>query len=96
MSKLRPQDVLRLLKDARPEQVEAVKLPDGSMKIHFRPVKPTPVAGAKRKGKWAQVAEKMAEENLFGNGRGDRLRKAIREFRDSFRFRDVMVDSRKK
>jgi hypothetical protein len=48
------------------------------------------------KGKWAQVAEKMGEENLLGDGRGDRLRKAIREFRDNFRFRDVFADSRKK
>jgi hypothetical protein len=38
----------------------------------------------------------MGEENLLGNGRGERLREAIREFRDHFRFRDVFADSRKK
>lgn len=95
MSKLRSEDVLRLLKEARPDQVDVIDLPDGSMEIHFI----IPARSAKvppQKGKWARVADKMGEENFLGNGRGDRLRKAIREFRGNFGFRDVFSDSQDK
>lgn len=94
MSKLRPEDVLRLLRNAHPDQLQAVKRPDGTLDIHFVPVKPARVGEGK--GKWAKVAEKMAEENLLGEGRGDRLRQAIREFRDNFAFRDVIIDPPKR
>ena len=85
MSKLESEDVLRLLQNARPDQVEAVALPDGSVEIHFTLEKRV------KKGKWTKVAEQMAEENFLGDGRGDRLRKAIREFRGGFCVRDVFT-----
>jgi hypothetical protein len=75
-----PDEVLRLLKNARPDQVEATKLPDGSFTIHFIPEKPAP----KEKGKWAKVAERLAEENLLRDGLGDELRKHARHFRETF------------
>ncbi len=40
------------------------------------------------KGKWAQVAERLGKENLLGGEAGEALRKASREFRDNFRFRE--------
>jgi hypothetical protein len=41
-----------------------------------------------QKGKWAQVAEKMAGENLLDRESGESLRKASREFRKNFGFRE--------
>jgi hypothetical protein len=77
-----PDEVLRLLKNARPDQVEATELPDGSFTIHFIPEKPIPTP--KEKGKWAKVAEKLAEENLLRDGLGDELREHARRFRETF------------
>lgn len=88
--RIEPDKVLRLLQNARQDQLEAAELPDGSFTIRFIPEKPV----RKEKGKWAKVAEEMAEENLLGDSRGERLRKAIREFRDNFQFRDIFSDSR--
>ena len=39
-------------------------------------------------GKWAKVAEKLARENILSAEMGKSVRKASREFRDNFRFRE--------
>ena len=41
-----------------------------------------------RKGKWAQVADRLAELDVL-HGRGEEFRRHVREFRDSFGFRDA-------
>ena len=43
---------------------------------------------APRKGKWAEVADRLAKLDLL-HGRGDEFRRHVREFRDSFGFRDA-------
>jgi hypothetical protein len=87
-------EITDVLQQAGEDDIEIIRRSD-EMVIHikFLPKQPPP---AEKKGKWAKVAEEMAEENFLGDGRGDRLRKAIREFRDNFQFRDVFADSRKK
>lgn len=44
-----------------------------------------------KKGKWAKVAEEMAEENFLG-GIGDDVLKWSKEFRESFAFREYPFD----
>jgi hypothetical protein len=88
------EEITHVLERTGEEDIEIVHL-NNEMIIHIR-IESKPIPSEPKKGKWAQVAEKLAEENLLGNGRGDRLRKAAREFRDSFRFRDVFADSGKK
>lgn len=56
------EDMLRLLGQALPEQVEVVDLPDGSITIHYLPSKPEESSARKGKGKWARVAEELSRE----------------------------------
>lgn len=86
-------EITHVLQQAGEEDIEIVHLTD-EMVIHIKKA-PRQPSHEQKKGKWAQVAQKMGEENLLGDGRGERLREAIREFRGSFRFRDVFADSRK-
>jgi hypothetical protein len=81
MSKLRSEDVLRLLQDARPEQVEAVELPDGSMEIHFIPEQPAKVSG--KKGTWAKVAEEFSKKAPL-LGMSEEFLDLTRRFRQNF------------
>ena len=81
-----------ILQKAGEDDIEIIHRSD-EMVIHIRIAPQQPPAA--KQGNWAQVAQKMGEENLLGNGRGDRLREAIRQFRDNFRFRDVVAESRK-
>jgi hypothetical protein len=86
-------EITLILQQAGEDDIEIIHR-SGETVIHIKTVSaPQP---AERKGKWARVADKLAAENLLGDGRGDRLRAAAREFRDNFRFRDVFADSRKK
>jgi len=41
-----------------------------------------------KRGKWSQVAERLAEKNLAEGGIGETLRKTSREFRENFGFRE--------
>lgn len=86
----RQEEALKILKSATSnDTVEVTHLEGGVTVIKVIPQKK---AGQKapEKGKWAQVAEELAQENLLGDGRGDRLRKSMREFRDNFAFRDPL------
>ncbi len=41
-----------------------------------------------KRGKWAQLAERLAQKNLAEGDVGETLRKASREFRENFGFRE--------
>ncbi len=86
----RQEEALKILKSATSDDtVEVTRLEGGITVIKVIPQKKGEEK-ASEKGKWARVAEELAQENLLGDGRGDRLRKSIREFRDNFAFRDTL------
>ncbi len=72
------------LQHASPEQVEITDLPDGGVLVHVHAVSPASKPTENKKGKWAKVAEELANENLLGDGFGDELRKNARRFRENF------------
>jgi hypothetical protein len=72
------------LQHASPEQVEITKLPDGDLVIHLYAIAPRPKPTEGKIGKWAKVAEELANENLLRDGLGDELRKNACRFRESF------------
>jgi hypothetical protein len=76
-----PNEVLRLLKQARPDQLEATELPDGSYTIHFIPEKPIPTP--KEKGKWARVAEEFSRKAPL-LGISEEFLDLTRRFRQNF------------
>ena len=43
---------------------------------------------APRKGKWAEVADRLAKLDVL-HGRSEEFRRHVREFRDNFGFRDA-------
>lgn len=91
------QEAREELLHADPHQVRVSKLPDGAMQITIltvaESVKP---AETPKQGKWATVVEELAKDNLLGDGRGDRLRAAMKDFRENFQMRDVFVDTSEK
>lgn len=90
------QEACEELSHATPDQVQVIKLPDGGMQIQIFAVKSTAPAEGRKQRKWARVAEKLAREDLLGEGRGDRLRAAMREFRENVQMRDVFLDAQDK
>lgn len=81
-TKAKLKEALRLLDQARPDQVEVVDLPDGSINIHYLPLKPEkPVIN--EKGKWAKVAEELSREAPL-TGIGEEFLKHTKRFRKSF------------
>jgi hypothetical protein len=76
----RLENVLRLLQQVRPEQVEVTDLPDGSIEIHF--ILPKPKAPSAEKGKWAKVAEELSREAPL-TGIGEEFLKHAKQFRRS-------------
>ena len=83
------EEVLRLLKNARPDQLEATELPDGSFTIHFIPEKPAP----KEKGKWAKVAEEFSRKAPL-LGMSEEFLDLTRRFRQNFALKSPF-DARK-
>ena len=66
-----------------------LKMDEQSGVIVMRSVKPeTDDNDLPKKGKWARVAERMTKENILDKGSGETLRKASREFRKNFGFRE--------
>ncbi len=90
MNKLRPEDALRILRSARPDQVEAVELPDGSMEIHFMPTKPAKVS--EKTGKWAKVAEELSREAPL-TGIGEEFLKHTKRFRKSLVIKSPVTET---
>lgn len=45
-----------------------------------------------KKGRWAGVAEEMAEENLLRDGLDDELREHVHQFRQHFTMKDSFDD----
>lgn len=88
------QEAREELLHAAPNQVRVNKLPDGAIQITILTI--TKPSNTQKKGKWAKVAEELAKENLLGDGRGERLRASMKEFRENFRLRDVFVDTPEK
>lgn len=80
------EEALKTLQSAQNNQVELSHLEDGSLLIRITPQNKT--EGESKKGKWARVAEEMAEENLLRNGLGDELREHVRQFRQNFTMRN--------
>jgi hypothetical protein len=85
------QEAREELLHAAPNQVQVNKLPDGAMQITILTI--TKPAETQKQGKWAKVAEELAKENLLGDGRGERLRASMKEFRENFQLRDVFIDT---
>jgi len=81
------EEALAILQQAGSDEVRITYLPDGRIHIEIIPY-PANTATTVEKGRWAQVADELARENYLGNGLGDKMRTAIREFRDSFEFRE--------
>jgi len=44
------------------------------------------------KGKWAQVADRLAEENFLAGEVGEYLEKSVRDFRNNFEMRTPKLD----
>ncbi len=82
-TKNRLEDTLRLLGQARPEEVEVIDLPDGSIEIHYIPSAPEKAPMEKGKGKWAKVAEELTREAPL-TGIGEEFLKHSKHFRKSF------------
>jgi hypothetical protein len=72
------------LQHASPEQVEITNLPDGGLVIHLYAIAPRSKPAEGKIGKWAKVAEELANENLLRDGLGDELRKNARQFQENF------------
>jgi hypothetical protein len=88
------EDALLILKKAHPDEVRIIHFPDGRTQIEITPHQQETIP-AGRRGRWAEVADDLARENLFGQDLGDKVRASIREFRDEFEFRDVFSSRRK-
>lgn len=76
------EEITHVLKEAGEEDIEIVHR-NNEMVIHIR-IESKQISSGPKKGKWAQVAEKLAEENLLRDGLGDELRKHARRFRETF------------
>ncbi len=81
------EEALAILQQAGSDEVRITYLPDSKIHIEIIPY-PTNTTATAQKGRWAQVAAELARENYLGNGLGDKVRTAIREFRDGFEFRE--------
>ena len=82
------EDAIRILKKARPDEVRITRFPDGRTRIEIEPHQEKTTIQSSQ-GKWARVADDLAQENLLGHGLGEKVRASIRDFRDGFEFRDV-------
>ncbi len=76
-----------ILQNARSDEVEIIYLADGRIPIEIMPRQQNQ-AVPPEKGKWARIADELARENALGNGLGDKVRSAIREFREQVEFRE--------
>ncbi len=76
------EEIIHVLERADEEDIEIVHL-NNEMVIHIK-IESKQIPSEPKKGKWAQVAEKLSEENLLRDGLGDELRKHARRFRETF------------
>jgi hypothetical protein len=74
-------EITDVLQKAGEDDIEIIHRSD-EMVIHikFSPKQQSP----EKKGKWAKVADQLAEENLLRDGLGDELRTHARRFRETF------------
>lgn len=84
------EEALKTLQGVQNNQVELSHLEDGSILIRIIPQKK--IKEGPKKGKWAGVAEEMAEENLLRNGLGDELREHVYQFRQNFVMKNPFDD----
>jgi len=87
------EEALAVLENAHPDQVRVTHLPDGRTQIEVMPCQETASPSQKR---WARVAAELAQENLLGDGLGDKVRASSGAFRDSFAFRGISSETREK
>lgn len=74
-------EITDVLRKAGEDDIEIIHR-DDEMVIHIKFLpKPRP---AEKKGKWAKVADQLADENLLRDGLGDELRTHARRFRETF------------
>ena len=74
-------EITDVLQQAGEDDIEIIRR-SGEMVIHIKFLpKQKP---AEKKGKWAKVADRLAEENLLRDGLGDDLRAHARRFRETF------------
>lgn len=81
-------EITWILQKVGEDDIEIIHQRDG-MVVHIKTVaQPQSAVGdeqvEKPKGKWAKVAEELAQQNLLRDGLGDELRQHSREFRESF------------
>jgi hypothetical protein len=76
-----------ILRNARSDEVRITYLADGRIQIEIIPHQQNQ-AIPPAKGKWARIANELAQENALGNGLGDKVRNAISEFREQVEFRE--------
>jgi hypothetical protein len=75
------EEITHVLEQAGEEDIKITHLTD-KVVIHIKMApekKPS-----EKKGKWARVADELAEENLLRDGLGDELRENARRFRETF------------
>ncbi len=82
-------EVLKTLHGFDNNPVELNHLEDGSVIIHVMPLSQTETKTEEvpGKSKWAKFADDMAEANYL-EGKSEEVNKYVREFRDSFAFRE--------
>lgn len=74
------EEITHILQEAGEEDIEIIHLTD-KMIIHIKTAAKQP---SKQQGKWARVADKLADENFLSDGLGDEVRAHARRFRETF------------
>jgi hypothetical protein len=76
-----------ILQNAHSDEIQITYLADGRIQIEIIPHRQNQAVPS-TKGKWARIADELAQENALGNGLGDKVRNAISEFREQIEFRE--------
>lgn len=72
-----------------PEKIRQLNIsPKTSVRVIIEDEDTTPESPKTKKSRWAEIAERISKESPLDEKAGEALRKASREFRDNFRFRE--------
>lgn len=72
-----------------PEKIRKLNIsPKTSIRVIIEDEEITQDSSKTKKSRWAEIAEQISKESPLDEKAGEALRKASREFRDNFRFRE--------